>query len=101
MLKGWVDAEGNTRERVFDALTLGLDPVQLEFPWFLQERTYTSPIWYHPGGRIGIAPDARSARHFEQQDVVLGRVERSDLVRSSDSHDAQSAPARCPPPAAE
>jgi len=36
------------RHSVFDALALGLDPKDNPGGWFLQERAYTSPIWYHP-----------------------------------------------------
>ncbi|MCP4036166.1 MAG: DUF3604 domain-containing protein, partial [bacterium] len=36
------------RHSVWDALALGRDPRQSEGGWFLQERAYTSPIWYRP-----------------------------------------------------
>lgn len=36
------------RHSTFDALALGLDPREIEPPWFIQERAYTSPIWYTP-----------------------------------------------------
>jgi len=36
------------RHSAFDALALGLDPREIEGPWFIQERAYTSPIWYVP-----------------------------------------------------
>jgi hypothetical protein len=36
------------RHSVFDALALNLDPKEIKGPWFIQERAYTSPIWYRP-----------------------------------------------------
>jgi hypothetical protein len=36
------------RHSVFDALALGLDPRTIEGPTAIQERAYTSPIWYAP-----------------------------------------------------
>jgi hypothetical protein len=36
------------RHSVFDALALGLDPREIEGAWSIQERAYTSPIWYGP-----------------------------------------------------
>ncbi len=36
------------RHALFDALALGLDPTGIEGPATLQERAYTSPIWYAP-----------------------------------------------------
>jgi hypothetical protein len=36
------------RHSVRDALALGLDPTEIQGGWFIQERAYTSPIWYRP-----------------------------------------------------
>jgi len=36
------------RHSVGDALALGLDPTTIRGGWFIQERAYTSPIWYRP-----------------------------------------------------
>ncbi|MFT5442265.1 MAG: hypothetical protein ACI8W3_001307 [Myxococcota bacterium] len=36
------------RHSTFDALALGLDATTTGKPWFIQERAYTSPIWYAP-----------------------------------------------------
>ena len=36
------------RHSTFDAVALGLDPREVEEGWWLQERAYTSPIWYRP-----------------------------------------------------
>lgn len=36
------------RHSLFDALALRLDPAEIGHPWFIQERAYTSPIWYRP-----------------------------------------------------
>jgi len=36
------------RHSLFDALALGRDPREIQGPWFIQERAYTSPIWYAP-----------------------------------------------------
>jgi len=36
------------RHSVFDALALNRDATEILGPWFIQERAYTSPIWYRP-----------------------------------------------------
>ena len=36
------------RHSTFDALALGLDPREAGPPWWIQERAYTSPVWYGP-----------------------------------------------------
>jgi hypothetical protein len=36
------------RHSALDALALELDPTQGEQPWWIQERAYTSPVWYRP-----------------------------------------------------
>ncbi len=36
------------RHSTLDAIALGLDPTATGVPWFIQERAYTSPIWYAP-----------------------------------------------------
>ncbi len=36
------------RHSVFDALAMGMDGTEVEGPWWIQERAYTSPIWYKP-----------------------------------------------------
>lgn len=38
------------RHALFDALALGVDPHEIEGAWWIQERAYTSPIWYAPDG---------------------------------------------------
>ncbi|MDP6977927.1 MAG: DUF3604 domain-containing protein [Myxococcota bacterium] len=36
------------RHSVFDALALMQDATRIQGPWWIQERAYTSPIWYRP-----------------------------------------------------
>lgn len=36
------------RHSLFDALALGLDPREIRGAWWIQERAYTSPVWYNP-----------------------------------------------------
>ena len=36
------------RHSMFDHLALGLDATEQRYPWWLQERAYTSPVWYKP-----------------------------------------------------
>jgi len=38
------------RHSLLDALALGVDPAETGHPWAIQERAYTSPIWYEPAG---------------------------------------------------
>ena len=36
------------RHHLYDALALGMDPRTLSLPPFIQERAYSSPVWYRP-----------------------------------------------------
>ena len=36
------------RHSTFDMIALGMDATQQRYPWWLQERAYTSPVWYVP-----------------------------------------------------
>ena len=57
IIKGWMDAEGNTHEKVieiptprwtaYEAKRYGIEMPE-EVPMVTQERAYTSPIWYTP-----------------------------------------------------
>ncbi len=39
------------RHSLFDALALDVDPSETDQPWWIQERAYTSPVWYDPAAR--------------------------------------------------
>jgi hypothetical protein len=47
------------RHSVFDALALGLDPREQAPPWWIQERAYTSPVWYRPDAPPETAQNGR------------------------------------------
>lgn len=36
------------RHSMFDFIALGVDATEQRYPWWLQERAYTSPVWYKP-----------------------------------------------------